>query len=533
MDGIEPKALVRADPAAPNLVLVMADQLGAHAVPSYANGIVDAPALNGLGREGVVFDNAYCNSPLCAPSRASMMTGRLPSRIGVYDNGAELSSSVPTIAHHLRARGYETCLVGKMHFIGPDQLHGFEERLTTDFYPAGLDWTPDWERSPADRLPWYHDMRSVLHPGIAEVTLQTDFDDEVSFRAIRKINDVARSGERRPFFLVVSFTHPHDPWEIPERYWARYNGKTVNLPAVPRIALDDLDPHSRRVRLMCGDEADDIPDETVRAARLAYRAAVSYVDERIGEVLAALDATGLRRDTVVIVTADHGEMLGERGLWYKMTFFEPSARVPLIVHAPARFAARRVSRPVSLVDLLPTVVELATGAMFAPDDALDGTSLLPLLRGDDGGRSEVLGEYLAEGAIAPIVMIRRGPHKFVHSPADPDQLYDLSSDPEELRNLADDAGAADLVRSFHDEIASRWDLERLHDDVLASQRRRRLVLDALSRGRATLWDHRPPDDSADRYVRGQDFWAAFSGTTLRPPVTDPDASATPEAVDGD
>ena len=521
-----------ADRTAPNVLLVMADQLGAHAVPAYGNAIVDAPALSRLGDESVVFENAYCNSPLCAPSRASLMTGRLPSRIGIYDNAAELPSSVPTIAHHLRAGGYETCLVGKMHFIGPDQLHGFEERLTTDVYPAGLDWTPDWERSPGDRLPWYHDMRSVFRPGVAEATLQTDFDEEVAFRAVRKITDLARNDERRPFFLVVSFTHPHDPWEVPGPYWARYEGGQGDLPAVPRIALADLDPHSRRVRLMCDDETDEIPDETIRRARLAYYAAVSYVDDRIGRVLAALDSTGLRRDTVVVVTADHGETLGERGLWYKMSFFEPSARVPLIVHAPRRFAARRVSRPVSLVDLLPTLVEMATGAAFDAEEALDGTSLLPLLLGEGGGPPEVLGEYLAEGAVAPIVMIRRGKHKYVHSPADPDQLYDLSSDPHELSNLASDDAAADVVSSFRDEVSSRWDLRRLHDDVLASQRQRRLVFDALSRGRVTSWDHRPPDDSADRYVRRQDFWAAFAGTTLRSPSDDPAPSGSAETIDG-
>lgn len=520
------------DQTTPNLLLVMADQLGAHALPAYGNTIVDAPTLGQLGRDGVVFENAYCNSPLCAPSRASMMTGRLPSRVGVYDNAAEFPSSMPTIAHLLRARGYETCLVGKMHFIGPDQLHGFEERLTTDFYPAGLDWTPDWDRSPADRLPWYHDMSSVYRPGISEATLQTDFDDEVAFRAIRKITDIARSDQRRPFFLVASYTHPHDPWEIPERYWARYEGRQIDPPAVPRIALGEVDPHSRRVRLMCGDEAEEIFEETIRTARRAYYAAVSYVDERIGQLLAALDVTGLRRDTVVVVTADHGEMLGERGLWYKMSFFEPSARVPLIVNAPTRFAARRLARPVSLIDLLPTLIEIATGEQFRSEEPLDGTSLLPLLRGQDGGPPEVVGEYLAEGAVAPVVMIRRGRHKFVHSPADPDQLYDLSSDPEEVRNLAFGTDGAELVRRFRQEVASRWDLPRLHDEVLGSQRRRRLVFDALSQGRVTAWDHRPQDDSAERYVRGQDFWASFAGTSLHGTSGGAEGPRIEDATDG-
>src|SRR6202521_1781706 len=137
----------------------MADQLGPRTLPAYGNRVVKAPNLDRLAQEGVVFENAYCSSPLCAPSRASMITGSLPSRIGVYDNGAELPASAPTIAHRLREHGYRTCLAGKMHFLGPDQLHGFEERLTPDIYPAGLHWIPDWETSPADRLPSYHDMK--------------------------------------------------------------------------------------------------------------------------------------------------------------------------------------------------------------------------------------------------------------------------------------------------------------------------------------------------------------------------------------
>jgi choline-sulfatase len=502
----------------PNVLLVMADQLRPQALPAYGNAVVDAPSLVSLAEEGVVFESAYCNSPICAPSRASMLTGRLPSRIGVYDNGAELAASTPTLAHELRAAGYRTCLTGKMHFLGPDQLHGFEERLTTDMYPAGLDWTPDWGRSPGDRLPWYHDMSSVLEPHVSEATLQTDFDDEVAFHSVRKILDLARSDDPRPFFLVASFIHPHDPWDMPSTYVNRYDHRDIDLPDVASIADDDLDPHSRRIRAMCGGDGLDISDETVRNARRAYYAAVSYVDEGIGRLLEALETAGMRENTIVVVTSDHGEMLGERGLWYKMSFFEPSARVPLIVTAPNRFAPGRVAENVSLVDLLPTVMEVANdGAAFVPADPIDGTSLLPLLRGDIGALcpDTVLGEYLAEGTLAPMVMIRRGPYKYVRCPGDPDQLFDLSSDPHELRDLAASPAHADVLRGFRRESDERWDLDELHRSVVASQRRRHRVVDALSSGRPTPWDYEPPNTSSTRYVRGEDFWEPFAGARLR------------------
>ena len=150
----------------PNILLIMVDQLAAGWLPAYGHSVVQAPNLTKMAHEGVVFESAYCPSPLCSPSRASLLTGKLPSRTGVFDNAAELAASTPTVAHRLRALGYATCLAGKMHFVGPDQLHGFEERLTTDIYPAGLTWTPDWRRSVGEPLDWYHTMESVLSPGV-------------------------------------------------------------------------------------------------------------------------------------------------------------------------------------------------------------------------------------------------------------------------------------------------------------------------------------------------------------------------------
>ncbi|MDJ0983021.1 MAG: sulfatase-like hydrolase/transferase, partial [Kiloniellales bacterium] len=138
-----------------NIVFIMADQLAAPALPAYGHKVVKAPHIQGLAERGVVFDAAYCNSPLCAPSRFSMLSGRLPSDIGAYDNAAEFPATVPTFAHMLRLGGYRTILSGKMHFVGPDQLHGFEERLTTDIYPADFGWTADWER-PDRRQHFYH-----------------------------------------------------------------------------------------------------------------------------------------------------------------------------------------------------------------------------------------------------------------------------------------------------------------------------------------------------------------------------------------
>lgn len=482
----------------------MVDQLAPHWLPSYGHPLVRAPNIQALAAHGVAFDAAYCPSPLCAPSRAGMLSGRHASRVGVFDNAAEMPASVPTFAHHLRAAGYRTCLAGKMHFVGPDQLHGFEQRLTTDVYPAGLDWTPDWTRDVADRLPWYHSMESVLAPARTVASMQTDYDDEVAFRAVRHVYELAREGPERPFLLVVSFTNPHDPWEIPPRYWDLYDPAKIGLPTVPRIPAEQADAHSRRLREMIGIDDAPLTDDQLRRVRHAYYAAISYVDERIGAVLAALAECALESDTIVVFTADHGEFLGERGLWYKMSFLEPSARVPLIVRVPGQAAGRRVSRPVSLLDLAPTVIELACGREAAAGADLDGESLVGVQRESPGpGPPPVICEYHAEGVNKPAAMVRSGRHKLIVCGDDPDLLFDLRDDPHELSNLADRPEEEGTVEALRAVLAARLDLDEIARRVLASQRDRRLVAGALAEGEVTAWDYQPRVDSSLQYVRSR------------------------------
>jgi len=482
----------------PNFLIIVADQLAAQALPCYGHPHVHAPNLSALAAAGVVFENTYCNSPLCAPSRAALMTGQLPSHTGVYDNAAELPASMPTFAHYLRSVGYQTCLAGKMHFIGPDQLHGFETRLTTDIYPADFGWTPNWDE-PDVRATWYHNMSSVAQAGPCITTNQLDFDEEVTFHAVRKLYNLVRSAEKRPFCLTVSLTHPHDPYAIAQEYWDRYDPSMIGPPNVAARPADQLDPHSRRLRWMCAMDEQPPTEAQVRNARHAYYAAISYVDDKVGELLHALQATGLDDNTIIIFTSDHGDMLGERGLWYKMSFFEWAARIPLIFHAPQRFAAHRVAQNVSLIDLLPTLVELANGAAVSE---IDGHSLVALLHGDAHAWPDVaLGEYLAEGVSAPCLMIRRANYKYIFNEFDPPQLYDLRADPDELHNLAGQAMVASVERQCEAELTQHWQPAALRQAIIASQRRRRLVDQALHSGQFQAWDFQPFQDAAQMYMR--------------------------------
>jgi len=487
-----------------NILILMADQMTPFALAAYGHPLTKTPHLDRLAKQGVVFDSAYCASPLCAPSRFSLLSGKLPSAIGAYDNAAEFPSQTLTFAHYLRAEGYRTILSGKMHFCGADQLHGFEERLTTDIYPADFGWTPNWDNVEA-RPTWYHNMSSVIDAGPCVRTNQLDFDDEVTFTTRQKLFDIARERhagkDARPFCMVASLTHPHDPYAIPQKYWDMYRDEDIDMPA-HCDSFGEADPHSQRLRHVCETDRTPPTAQQIRNARRAYYGAISYVDDQFGAILNALDEAGLARDTLIIVTSDHGDMLGERGLWYKMTFFEGGCRVPLIVHAPQQFDACRVKESVSHLDLLPTLVELARGSQ--PDrwpDSLDGLSLVPHLQRKQGAHDRAVGEYLAEGAIAPIVMLRRGRFKFIHTPADPDQLYDITADPLERENLAGRREYASQVAALRDEVAQRWNLVELHNEVLQSQRRRRFHFAATTQGAVASWDWQPMVDASQRYMR--------------------------------
>jgi len=485
--------------AAPNIVLVMFDQLAPQFLPFYGHALVKAPAMAALAEAGAVFENAYCNSPLCAPSRFSMLSGQYCSRIGAYDNAAEFPADIPTVAHYLRALGYRTCLAGKMHFVGPDQLHGFEERLTTDMYPADFGWTPDWEH-PERRFFWNHNMQSVVEAGIYARTLALDFDDEVAFQSVRKIYDMARDGDPRPFFMTVSFMQPHDPYMTPQRYWERYDHGGIDMPHVPDLGAD---AHSQRLYRACAMDEYRISDTHVRNARHAYYGMIGYLDDQLAALRRAVETAGLDDNTLWVLTSDHGDMLGEHGLWYKMHFFEHAVRVPLILAGP-EIPARRVEADVSLLDLLPTLLDYATaGAPLQAAAPLDGESLLPMLAAgaSEGAGRTVIAEYLAEGTAAPMLMQKNNGYKHISCRGDPGQLFHLQTDPWERQDLCGHPDYAGIESAFGSGAERHWDGEALREAVIASQRRRRFSHAALQLGKTRSWDFQPFQDASRQYNR--------------------------------
>jgi choline-sulfatase len=486
----------------PNILIIMVDQLNGTFFPDGPADFLHAPHLKALAARSARFVNNYTSSPLCAPARASFMAGQLPSRTRVYDNAAEYVSSIPTFAHHLRRHGYYTALSGKMHFVGPDQLHGFEERLTTDIYPADFGWTPDY-RKPGERIDWwYHNMGSVTGAGVAEITNQMEYDDEVAFLANQKLYQLARESDdkdRRPWCVTVSFTHPHDPYVARRKFWDLYEGCEHLQPIVPAIPFEEQDPHSQRLMLACDYQNFDITDDNVARSRRAYFANISYIDEKVGELIDTLTRTRQFDNTAILFCSDHGDMLGERGMWFKMSFFDGSARVPLMIAGPGVTAGRHET-PVSNLDVTPTLAALAGISIDEIMPWTDGESLVPMIGGETR-TSPVLMEYAAEGSYAPLVGIRDGRWKYVHCLLDPEQLYDMDADPHELKNLAADPQYSPVLAKFQVMASKRWDMKRFDAEVRESQARRWVVYEALRNGAYYPWDHQPLQKASERYMR--------------------------------
>ncbi len=470
----------------PNILLLMSDEHPVFMAGCYGDPVVKTPTMDRLAEEGALFDAAYCPSPICAPSRAAMMTGRHVHAIEVWDNASPLRCDWPTFAHSFRNAGYLTVLCGKMHFVGPDQMHGFEERWTQDIYPATFDWTrPHRDRPPVNPG---QNIDRVFEAG-PDWTADMDYDEEVIFRAEYGLRRLARRADRRPFLLCASFTGPHYPYRAPERYWNLYRDDEIRLPEIPEDYLDKehayvkwLRRHGKFDRL--------VPDHVCRAARRAILGRVTMVDEYLGRILAMLDEAGMADDTLVVYASDHGDMMGEHGLWFKNAAYEWSSRVPLIVRGDG-IPSRRISEAVSLLDLGPTLCGLA--GVEPVYDVSDGRDLAGLARGErEEGAGLAIVENYGEGVRRGVRTVRRGRHKLNYVHTHEPELFDLEDDPGEWRDLA----AEPEHRAVRDELEALvledWDPEECDERRWQSEERRAAVLRACAGGPPLGWQRPSP-----------------------------------------
>jgi len=458
----------------PNFLIVMADQYSAYATGVSGYHPVKTPCLDKIAAEGMVFTNAYAAYPMCTPARASFMTGLYTPQHRVWELGDPLSSSIPTWAHALKHAGYRTVISGRMHFVGDDQLHGFENHI----YP---------ESNPVRSYGfWDNEKRSKVM--LEAIGNASPVDDETAYQrhdrnvceaAIRKLDFFARD-KKTPFALMVGFILPHFPFKITHYYYNLYRNTDIPLPEIPPDsgACEDFIPEIfRSIRQFLGLSSDGVSDHQVIEARRCYYAMVSFIDEQIGKLLAELERLGLDEDTYFIFLSDHGESLGEHGLWSKLTFFEHSIRIPLIVRTPDRKSAGKFcNAPVSQIDFMPTFLDLTGQLPWL--EPLPGKSLLPLFENPQEMLSEriILADYASVGITEPIRMVRYGDWKACFGDTLPPALFNLKDDPGEWKNLASKENFRRILKKLHEfACADGWNPSVLKSEILKHQRRLRYI----------------------------------------------------------
>ncbi|MCL1887621.1 MAG: sulfatase-like hydrolase/transferase [Kiritimatiellaeota bacterium] len=473
----------------PNILFVMSDSLSPQFMGAYGDTAGSTPNLDALAQGGVLFGRAYCNSPLCAPSRASMATGRHVSDIGAYDNANAFPSDVPTMAHALKRAGYETAIVGKMHFVGHDQHHGFDQRLalagdySKGYNPREYSMAYDWSQ-PSAGNPVGADWMGpsyVYEEKWDHYTHHFDRDEATHAEALRYLGE--KTPDNGPFFCCVSYHHPHNPFYIPEKFKAALKKENLPLPKVPAdlpACCGVMEKWLREFHHQPARQEAIMARENLQWLYETYYGMVADMDARTGELLALLRARGLGENTAVVFTSDHGDMLGNRGMVQKRCFYEHSARVPMIFSWPGHFQqGARLDTPVSLVDLLPTFAAIAG---VEPPDGNAGQSLeTSLVRGVEPENRVVFCEYHGEGVHAPCFMAVKNNLKYIYVHGHEELLYDLERDPCEYHDLGADKKYDAAKRELKAALLERFDPDAIAAAAIRSQADRKYILGAHTR----------------------------------------------------
>jgi len=485
-----------------NILFIMTDSLIPQFTGPYGDPYGSTPTLDALARRGVVFENSYCNSPLCAPSRASMVTGRYVSQIGALDNANEFSSEWPTIGHAMAAGGLEPVIAGKMHFVGHDQLHGFAQRLALEtdystrydprFFTMAWSWEQESKGNPIGKhtmAPSY--VRSEAWEYYPEHFLR---DDETHRQSLAYLTQKTKTGE--PFFLCASYHAPHNPFWIADDMKAPFRGKKLPIPLLK--PGEDLVHGPMDRWLNTFHWVPEIADTLNKPDNLqwmyeTYYGMVYDLDRRIAELLSLLEGAGVLDDTAVVVASDHGDMLGDRGMVQKRYFYERSVRTPLIFALPAKWRqGARVDGSVSLLDLFPTFCDMV--GVEAPRD-LPGQSLLPSLTGNaEPDPRTIYGEYHGEGVHAPCFMAVEGRLKYIYVHGFEERLYNLDADPQERVNLALSADWSSETIRMRTKLLAQFDPDAIGKAAIAGQRSRRAI-----------YDYSKASGDLDRYVDTSQF----------------------------
>lgn len=456
-----------AGPKPHNMLFILSDEHNARITGCYGHPIVQTPNLDSLAARGTRFTSAYCNSPICVPSRASLATGRYVHDVGCWDNAAPYRGAPQSWHGALRDRGVDVASVGKLHYRGGDD-YGFSEVLEPLHVVGGVG---DLKGLFRKELPSRTGTADLAADAGAGENAYEAYDTKIAAAAKDWLIRRDRQGNPTPFVLFVSFVMPHFPLIAPDAYYRRY--ERYDLESL-RAGLDEPPAiHPTLARMRSYFDYDAYFDDDRRAVALrAYFGLVTRLDDLVGELLTGLAETAFADSTRVIYCSDHGDCLGNRGLWGKSVMFDDAARVPMIFAGADVPPNRTVDTPVSLVDIAPTMHQ-ALG-ISAAGRGYRGRSLFDIARGADAQRA-AFSEYHAAGSDTGQFMIRQGRWKYICYVGAPAQLFDLESDPQERTDLSQSTAAEPVLRTMHQTLLEICDPEAVNAAAFKDQRARILA----------------------------------------------------------
>ena len=466
----------------PNLIYIQSDQHNPAIMGCAGDPIIDTPNLDKLANRGTIIQNAYAASPICVPSRMAAITGLKPHQSEVWTNDQILNSAIPTYAHSLGANGYKPVQVGRMHFNGIDQYHGFSERLVGDHGHNHLG---------SSKNPGTHgELNGTAGPnrislkasGIGQTAYQVH-DEIVTAETVKYIDDLGNKKiDNQPISLSIGLMLPHQPFIASKEDYEKYE-KKVGMPKIPPTLLDECHPYIKWWRQRTGIE--EVTEEEIVRCRIAYYALVDRMDKIIGSILDSLERNGLMENTMIVYTSDHGEQLGEHGLWWKQTFYENSVKVPAIISWPGHLPEGQVlNSVVNQYDLIATMLDASNSPKLPRSN---GKSLLEHLKDpknseweniafseycmDDSSVNDFSGNLMGndvhakEGGVQNR-MVRKDNYKLIYYHGYEAQLFDLDSDPDELNDLSNNNNYLDKKNELLGLLLKDWDPEKIHKRMI-------------------------------------------------------------------
>jgi len=451
----------------PNVLFICSDQHWRDATGCYGHPLVKTPNIDSLAARGTTFTKAYCAAPICVSTRASMQTGHWVHELGTWSSAEPYDGTVRGWGHRLQEEGRECVSIGKLHFRSTEDNNGFSREIIPVHIKNGLGFTSSMVRDYVEPASSNADFATDIGRGESRYT---KYDRKVCELSCNWLRDEAPVLDQ-PWTLFASFVAPHHPIVAPGEFYDLYDRAQIDMPRLRGIDERPDHPVLDAIMKVWDYDRHFRDDDHIREARLSYYGYVSFLDHHVGKVLAALEDSGQAENTLVIYTSDHGEMLGNHGMWAKMNMYEESSAVPLIVAGPGMREGARCDAPASHVDLHQTILRAHGLDARATTTKLSGIALQDLADGDYEERA-ILCEYHEAGAITGMFMLRWRNWKYIAFPGYPPQLFDLAADTIEAQDLGSSPAHAATLSACDAKLREIVDPDAVNSQCFSEQARK-------------------------------------------------------------